>query len=104
MKKTIIRSVIAITLLFGAVLWILFLNSHFGFLPEEVTATVDDFCYKIFNKEDDIRNIDTSDYVLLSSLSNSSLLENMDLSVPKDTYIPSQEEIYKVDKGYMLIQ
>lgn len=99
MKKIITRSVITIVLILGAVIWILFLNSHFGFLPEEVTATVDDFCYKIFNKEDDIGNIDTSDYVLLSSLSDSSLLENMDLSVPKDTYIPSQEEIEKVYKG-----
>lgn len=99
MKKIITRSVITIVLILGAVIWILFLNSLFGFLPKGITDAVDNFSYKLFNKNDDIGTIDTSDYVLLSSISDSSLLKNMDLSVPKDTYIPSQEEIEKVYKG-----
>lgn len=99
MKKIITRSVIAIILLLSTAIWILFLNSLFGFLPKGITDAVDNFSYKLFNKDDDIGTTDTSDYVLLSSLSDSPLLENMDLSVPKDTYIPSQEEIDRVYKG-----
>ncbi len=99
MKKILIRSIITIILVLSAVIWILFLNSHIKFLPDKITVAVDDFCYKLFNKEDNVETVDTSDYVLLSTLSDSSVLENIDLYVPNDTYIPSEEEISKTYSG-----
>ena len=47
----------------------------------------------------DDNTIDTSDYVLLSSLTSSPLWEDVDLLVPKDTYIPSREEVSKTYSG-----
>lgn len=99
MKKIILRIAIIIFLISSAAVWVLFLNSQLGFLPDEITVAVDDFCYKLFNKDDDIGAIDTSDYVLLSTLSDASLLDNMDLYVPNDTYIPSAKEINKTYSG-----
>ena len=99
MKKVILRTLVVIALVVSAISWVLFLNSHLEFLPDKITVAVDDFCYKLFNKEDDIGTIDTSDYVLLSTLLDSPLLEKMDLSVPNDTYIPSEEEISKTYSG-----
>ena len=99
MKRIITRSVTAIILLLSAVIGILSLNSRFGFLPQEITAAVDDFCYEFFSKEDEIGELDTSDYVMLSSLSDSPLLELVDLSVPNDTCIPTSNEIAQVYRG-----
>ena len=98
MTKIITRSIIALFLIVSCGIWILFLNIYAGFLPDEITFAVDDFCYNLFGKEG-IESVDTSDYVWLSTLSDSSLLKSIDLFVPNDTYIPTKAEIDKTYSG-----
>ena len=98
MKKEIKKVITVIILIIGIVVCIMFLNSKFKFLPRQVTFNIGNYYINISNTEE-IGVIDTSDYIMLSSLVDSPLLENMDLLVPKSTFIPNEEEVGRTYSG-----
>ena len=88
-----------IILILGVVGWVLFFNAKLDFLPLDITIAIDDICYKIFYNDLEKEDTSTSEYILLSTISESNLFESIDLLVPQDTYIPNKEEIQKNYSG-----
>lgn len=96
MKTAVKRIFFSIIFIMCMVSWILFLNSKLDFLPQEITIAVDN----LFSEaEDETMPIDISEYIFLSTLSNSPIFKNMDLLVPDETCMPSEEEIATIYSG-----
>ena len=65
-----------------------------GFVSGMPKITIGDFRINI-GKDVETESIDTSNYLLLSTIIDSPLLKNIDLMVPNDTFLPTEEEIRK---------
>lgn len=94
-KKKIYRIIV---LIIAAIVCLLLLNSKYEFLPQQVTDTVNELYSRIFNKSE-AETVDTSDFVFLSTLTDSPLFDKMDLLVPSTIYIPTKDEVDEVYSG-----
>ena len=92
-----------------------FLNAKFDFLPEPIDSKLD-FVYARLSGEqdegsgDNTDNTNTSeeenDMIRLSTLTTSPILEKLDIWVPGNAYIPTNEEIaglYTVSDGAVIV-
>ena len=97
MKKIIkiLVTVIVVTVL--AAPTVLFSGYKLDLLPPKLTAAVDAFCNTLFAEEKEAEQ--KNDSIPLSTLTESPLLENFELLVPKNAYIPSAEEIKAAYSG-----
>lgn len=99
MRKKFGSILLVLLALVSSVIWILELNSKYDFLPEKFSEAVDEFYYSLYNKDENAGEYGNYEYVLLSSISDVEVLEQIDLLVPDDTYIPSEDEISKTYSG-----
>lgn len=96
--KVLKKRIGALFLIVGVVVGSVFLNSRFHFLSTTPSAATDNWDSKTLNSEITEPMV-TNNYVLLSTLTESSLFKNMDLMVPEQTVIPSKEEIGNTYSG-----
>ena len=94
MKKS--KLFIITILVIGILLGLLYVNSRIAFLPPQITMAADGVAVMI---SDWYNSYKLDGYVLLSTLTDSYLFEELDFYVPSDTYIPTKEEVIQIYSG-----